>query len=363
LRTLLREGNKVKLYQRRLASTCKNLKTFFRDRVRGKKALMSLEEIAKGVLTGDKRCIARAITIAENSPEEAQKLLSIIFLHTGRAHIVGVTGAAGSGKSTLISKMAREYRQRGRTVGIVAVDPSSPFTGGAFLGDRIRMQELATDEGVFIRSMATRNNPGGIAKATRDAVKILDASGKDVIIVETVGAGQSEVEIAKVAYTVVLVLAPGLGDEIQAIKAGITEIADIFVVNKADRGDADRVVMDIRSVLLLEDEMLALQGEKKEERAWRPPIIKTIALTGEGVPQLIEKIEEHRQYLQKGLITKKSLESAEAELIEAIRDKITRSIIKRLKQEKRFEEVLMRIVKRELDPASAADELLSQILR
>jgi len=325
--------------------------------------LMSLEEIAKGVLAGDKRCIARAITIAENSPEEAQKLLSIIFPHTGRAHIVGVTGAAGSGKSTLISKMVREYRQRGRTVGIVAVDPSSPFTGGAFLGDRIRMQELATDEGVFIRSMATRNNPGGIAKATRDAVKILDASGKDVIIVETVGAGQSEVEIAKVAYTVVLVLAPGLGDEIQAIKAGITEIADIFVVNKADRGDADRVVMDIRSVLLLEDEMLALQGEKKEERAWRPPIIKTIALTGEGVPQLIEKIEEHRQYLQKGLITKKSLESAEAELIEAIRDKITRSIIKRLRQEKRFEEVLMRIVKRELDPASAADELLSQILR
>jgi len=324
---------------------------------------MSLEEIAKGVLAGDKRCIARAITIAENSPEEAQKLLSIIFPHTGRAHIVGVTGAAGSGKSTLISKMVREYRQRGRTVGVVAVDPSSPFTGGAFLGDRIRMQELATDEGVFIRSMATRNNPGGIAKATRDAVKILDASGKDVIIVETVGAGQSEVEIVKVAYTVVLVLAPGLGDEIQAIKAGIMEIADIFVVNKADRQEADRVVMDIRSVLQLEDEMLALQGEKKEERAWKPPIIKTIALTGEGVPQLIEKIEEHRQYLQKGLITKKSLESVEAELIEAIRDKVTRSIIKRLKQEKRFEEVLMRIVKRELDPASAADELLSQILR
>jgi len=324
---------------------------------------MSLEEIAKGVLAGDKRCIARAITIAENSPEEAQKLLSIIFPHTGRAHIVGVTGAAGSGKSTLISKMVREYRQRGRTVGVVAVDPSSPFTGGAFLGDRIRMQELATDEGVFIRSMATRNNPGGIAKATRDAVKILDASGKDVIIVETVGAGQSEVEIVKVAYTVVLVLAPGLGDEIQAIKAGIMEIADIFVVNKADRQEADRVVMDIRSVLQLEDEMLALQGEKKEERAWKPPIIKTIALTGEGVPQLIEKIEEHRQYLQKGLITKKSLESVEAELIEAIRDKVTRSIIKRLRQEKRFEEVLMRIVKRELDPASAADELLSQILR
>jgi LAO/AO transport system kinase len=323
---------------------------------------MRIEETAKGVLAGDKRCIARAITIAENSPEEAQKLLAIIFPYTGKAHIIGVTGPGGSGKSTLISKVVREYRRRGKTVGVVAVDPSSPFTGGAFLGDRIRMQELATDEGVFIRSMATRNYPGGIARATKDAVKILDASGKDLVIVETAGAGQSEVEIAKVAHTVVLVLAPGLGDEIQAIKAGIMEIADIFVVNKADREDADRVVMDIRSVLQLEDEMLTLQV-KKEKRAWRPPIIKTVALSGEGIQQLIEKIEEHWQYLQKGLIIKKRLENAEAELAEAIRDKVTRLIIERLKREKRFEEILMRIVKRELDPASAADELLSQVLR
>jgi LAO/AO transport system kinase len=323
---------------------------------------MRIEETAKGVLAGDKRCIAKAITIAENSPEEAQKLLAIIFPYTGKAHIIGVTGPGGSGKSTLISKVVREYRRRGKTVGVVAVDPSSPFTGGAFLGDRIRMQELATDEGVFIRSMATRNYPGGIARATKDAVKILDASGKDLVIVETAGAGQSEVEIAKVAHTVVLVLAPGLGDEIQAIKAGIMEIADIFVVNKADREDADRVVMDIRSVLQLEDEMLTLQV-KKEKRAWRPPIIKTVALSGEGIQQLIEKIEEHWQYLQKGLIIKKRLENAEAELAEAIRDKVTRLIIERLKREKRFEEILMRIVKRELDPASAADELLSQVLR
>jgi len=324
--------------------------------------VMRIEEIAKGVLAGDKKYIAKAITIVENDPQEARKLLAIIFPYTGKAHIIGVTGPGGSGKSVLISKMVREYRQRGKTIGVIAVDPSSPFTGGALLGDRIRMQELATDEGVFIRSMATRNYLGGIARATKDAVKILDASGKDLVIVETAGAGQSEVEIAKVAHTVILVLAPGLGDEIQAMKAGIMEIADILVVNKADRENADRVVMDVQSVLQLEDEMLTLQA-KKEERAWRRPIIKTVALSGEGVQQLIEKIEEHWQYLQKGLIIKKRLENAEVELTEAIRDRVTKLIIERLKCEKRFEEILTRIVKRELDPDSAADELLSQVLR
>ena len=311
-----------------------------------------ISEIAKGVLAGDKRSIAKAITIAENSPEEAQSLIATIYPHTGKAHIIGLTGPGGAGKSTLIEKMVREYRRRGRTVGVIAVDPTSPFTGGAFLGDRIRMQELTTDNGVFIRSMATRNNPGGIAKATKDAVKILDASGKDVIIVETVGAGQSEVEIIKVAQTIIVIHAPGLGDEIQAIKAGMMEIADIFVVNKADRENADKTVMDIQA-------MLQLDNEKK---AWTPPIIKTVALTGEGVPQLIEKIEEHWRYLQKGALHKRSLEKAEAELVEAIKEKVTSSIIEKLKLEKRFEEILRRIVEREIDPASAAEKLLNQIL-
>jgi len=314
--------------------------------------LLKIEEIAKGVLAGDKRSIAKAITMAENSPEEAQSLIAMVYPQTGKAHIIGLTGPGGSGKSTLIEKMVREYRRRGKTVGVVAVDPTSPFTGGAFLGDRIRMQELSTDNGVFIRSMATRNNPGGIAKATKDAVKILDASGKDVIIVETVGAGQSEVEIIKVAQTIIVIHAPGLGDEIQAIKAGLMEIADIFVVNKADRENADKAVMDIQA-------MLQLDNKKK---AWTPPIIKTVALTGEGVPQLIEKIEEHWHYLQKGLLHKRSLEKAEAELVEAIKDKVTSSIIEKLKREKRFEEILRRIVEREIDPASAAEKLLNQML-
>jgi LAO/AO transport system kinase len=314
--------------------------------------LQKIEEIAKGVLAGDKRSIAKAITIAENSPEEAQNLIAAVYPHTGKAHIIGLTGPGGSGKSTLIEKMVREYRRRGKTVGVIAVDPTSPFTGGAFLGDRIRMQELTIDDGVFIRSMATRNNPGGIAKATKDAVKILDASGKDVIIVETVGAGQSEVEIIKVAQTIIVIHAPGLGDEIQAIKAGIMEIADIFVVNKADRENADKAVMDIQAMLQLNN----------REKAWIPPIIKTVALTGEGVSQLIEKIEEHWQFLQKGLLHKRSLEKAEAELVEAIKEKVTSSIIEKLKREKRFEEILRQIVEREIDPASAAEKLLNQIL-
>ncbi|MCD6432329.1 methylmalonyl Co-A mutase-associated GTPase MeaB, partial [Candidatus Bathyarchaeota archaeon] len=208
-----------------------------------------MEEIVQGVLAGDRRSIAKAITIIENNPEKAHRIIASIYPHTGKAHVIGITGPGGSGKSTLIEKIIREYRRRGKTVGVIAVDPTSPFTGGAFLGDRIRMQELSVDEGVFIRSMATRNYLGGIARATKDAVKVLDASGRDVVIVETVGAGQSEVEIIKVAQTIVVVFAPGLGDEIQAIKAGVMEIGDIFVVNKADRENVDKSVMDIRAML------------------------------------------------------------------------------------------------------------------
>ena len=314
--------------------------------------MLSVEELVKGVLAGEKRSIAKAITMVENNREEAQRLIAAIYPYTGKAHVIGLTGPGGAGKSTLIEKMVKEYRRRGKTIGVVAVDPTSPFTGGAFLGDRIRMQDLSTDEGVFIRSMATRNNPGGIAKATKDAVKILDAAGKDIVIVETVGAGQSEVEIVKVAQTIIVMHAPGLGDEIQAIKAGLMEIADIFVVNKADRENADKAIMDIQAMLQLDE----------REKAWNPPIVKTVALTGEGVPQLLEKIEEHRQFLQKELWRKKSWEKAEAELIEAIRDKVTSSIIEKLKRERRFEKVLQQIVDREIDPATAAEKLLNQEL-
>lgn len=312
--------------------------------------LINAEELTHGVLKGDRRSIARAITAIENGSSEARKLIAAIYSRTGRAHIIGLTGAGGAGKSTLADKIVQEYRARGKTVGVVAVDPTSPFTGGAFLGDRIRMQDLTNDEGVFIRSMASRSHPGGIAKATKDAVHVLDAAGKDVIIVETVGAGQSEVDIVRVAQTIVVVHAPGLGDDIQAIKAGIMEIADIFVVNKADRENADKTAMDIQAMLQLGN----------GERDWKPPIVKTVALTGKGVRELVEKLEEHRCFLQQGREQEKGLLQAETELIEAIRDNITGTMVEKLKREKRFDRLLHRIARREIDPSSAAEELLEE---
>ena len=310
-----------------------------------------IEELIQGVLKGDHRSIARAITTVENNEPEAQELIAAIYSHTGKAQVIGLTGPGGAGKSTLADKIVHEYRKRGKTVGVVAVDPSSPFTGGAFLGDRIRMQELTADPDVFIRSMATRNYIGGIAKATKDAVRILDAAGKDIVIVETAGAGQSEVEIVRVAQTIVVMHAPGLGDEIQAIKAGMMEIADIFVVNKADRHDANKTVTDIQVTLQLSD----------EESPWKPPVLKTVALTGEGVPELIEKIDEHRKFLQTQTKNERELLKAETELVDAIKEKVTSSMIYRLRKRERFQELLKKILNKEIDPASAAEELLRKM--
>ena len=315
--------------------------------------MTKVEELAQGVLSGDIRSIARAITVIENRAPEAKKLVSSIYPYTGKAHIVGFTGAGGAGKSTLIEKTVGEYRRKGKTVGVVAVDPTSPFTGGAFLGDRIRMQELSTDPGVFIRSMASRNYPGGIARATKDAVKVLDAAGKDIVIVETVGAGQCEVEIIKVAQTVVVIHAPGLGDEIQAIKAGLMEIADIFVVNKADRENANKTVMDIQAMLQLDN----------KESAWKTPVLKTVALTGEGVPEFIEKIEEHRLFLQKKLEHKRTREKAEAELVEAIKERVVSSLLEDLRREGKLQQLVKKIVERGIDPATAAEKLLKKALK
>ncbi len=309
----------------------------------------NIEQLVNEVLKGDRRSIARAITLVENNSPEAQEVISSLYPHTGKTYIIGVTGPTGSGKSTLIEKLAKELRRKGKTVGIVCVDPTSPFTGGAFLGDRVRMQELSVDEGVFIRSMATRGNPGGLARATKDAVRILDASGKDVVIVEAVGAGQSEVDIIKVAHTILVVLPPGLGDEIQAIKAGIMEIGDVFVANKADRENADKTVTDIEA-------MLDMTPEKDE---WRPPVIKTVATTGEGITELLNKIDQHREYLETGALELRRKQRVEAELVEAIKQRVTESVLRELKERGKFDELIHKILTREMDPYSAADMVLA----
>jgi len=317
--------------------------------------LNKTEEIVNGVLAGNKRSIAKAITAIENCTNQVQELITKLFPYTGKAHVIGLTGAGGAGKSTLIEKIVREYRSRGKTVGVVAVDPTSPFSGGAFLGDRIRMAELSTDEGVFIRSMATRNYAGGIARATKDAVKVLDAAGKNIVIVETVGAGQSEVEIIKVAQTIIVVHAPGLGDEIQAIKAGIMEIADIFVVNKADREDADKAVIDIQSNLQLSN----------KQTAWKPPVLKTTAITGEGVRELVDKTEEHRYFLEGNTECRTALlkNRAEAELVEAIKEKVADTLIDELRRKGKLDELLQRILEKKVDPTSAAEKVLKETLK
>lgn len=311
-------------------------------------------ELIKRLLTGDRRAIARLITIIENDGAEAQEALAALYPHTGRAHIVGVTGAPGTGKSTLVNELAKVCRQRERTVGIIAVDPSSPFSGGALLGDRIRMRDLSGDQGIFIRSMATRGSLGGLARATADAIKVLDAAGYQAIFVETVGAGQAEVDIAKAAHTTIVVEAPGLGDEIQAFKAGITEIADIFVVNKADREGADRAAMALQMIVDLGHR----SHLSSQAPGWQPPIHKTIALRGEGIDAVVEAIEKHTAYLREsGNLQQRERERVEQELRSIITQEMARSFFERL-DEAQFDGLVDGIIRRELDPYSAAILLL-----
>ena len=261
--------------------------------------------------SGDVRTLARTISTVENRAPGWSELLKALFPHSGKARVLGLTGPPGAGKSTLVDQLARFYRKDNRTVGIIAVDPTSPYTGGAILGDRIRMQEHFADPGIYIRSMATRGSLGGLARTTADVTTVLDASGRDLIMIETVGVGQDEVDIVRLADVTILILVPGMGDDVQTIKAGIMEIADIFVINKSDRDGAEHVEREIRSL-----QSLAMRSD-----GWTPPIVKTVASDGTGIEELAEAVAKYEAYLQdKNLATNKSVENWQERLVEMLRD-------------------------------------------
>ncbi len=309
-------------------------------------------EIVDRLLAHDRRAVARLITLVENHAPEAQEAIATLYSHTGKAYIIGVTGSPGTGKSTLVNQIAKLFRKQGLTVGIVAVDPTSPFSGGAILGDRIRMQDLSSDPGVFIRSMATRGALGGLARATSDVVKVLDAYGKDVILIETVGVGQDEVEIAKTAHTTVVVEVPGLGDDIQAIKAGVLEIADILAVNKADREGAERTVAALEMMLEL---------GARSQADWKPPVLKTVALQGTGVAELVAAIQRHRTHLaQTGRLLTRERERVRRELIEIAQERLLARLLAATPAEE-MEVLIEDVVSRRLDPYAAAEGLVKKL--
>jgi LAO/AO transport system kinase len=338
------------------------------------RARAAVETLVEGVLSGERLTLSRAISRVENQEADAAALLTALYPYSGKAHIVGVTGAPGTGKSTLVTALAQSYRSAGMTVGIVAIDPTSPFTGGALLGDRVRMRALAGDAGVFVRSMATRGSLGGLSKTTGDVVTVLDAAGFDRIIVETVGVGQAEVEIASTAHTTLVIEAPGLGDEVQAIKAGILEIADILVVNKADRPGMDRTLRALEMMLDIEGngaryvrhhgQLLRVESPVEsddEESRWKVVVMKTVSTEGTGIDELRQRIEAHRRWL---------LDSGEMALREQLRIANTLENIIRAELNRRIaasmpagslDALVEQIRRRESDPYTAAAGLLSRM--
>ena len=308
--------------------------------------------LSERVLQGDARAIARALSLIEDESPAGADLLRGIFPRTGRAYLIGVTGPPGAGKSTLVDRMIAAIRGSARTVGVIAVDPTSPFTGGAILGDRVRMQAHARDEGVFIRSMATRGHLGGLARATSEVALIFDAAGKDIVVIETVGVGQDEIDIVRAADVSIVMLVPGAGDEVQALKAGIMEIADIFVVNKADREGADRTVASIEA-------MLSLQTFGPEE--WRPPILKTEATAGKGIAELLETIERFRTHTQASLGSRRRARAG-FRMRELLAHRFIQHVEERVLAAGEFDRTLEQIAVRELDPYTAVDHIFERAL-
>jgi GTPase len=338
---------------------------------------MAAGDLAARILAGDVRAAARLMRDLDDRLPAAEAALRSLLPRTGHAYVVGLTGAPGAGKSSLTDRLIAHYRRAGKTVGVVAVDPTSPFTGGAILGDRIRMQDHALDEGVFIRSLGTRGHLGGLSRSTAELVQVMDAMGKDVVLVETVGVGQDEIEVASLAHTVVVVSVPGLGDDVQAIKAGVLEIADVFAVNKADRDGADRAVRDLQVMLELRRTVLGrpldhdaahrLHGTPAAaalpEGEWEPPIVRTVAVKDQGVEELARAVEAHRAFLERsGGLRAREVARARAGFVTVLRERLLAGALARLEAEMgHLDAVAARIAAREADPYQLAEELAARL--
>jgi LAO/AO transport system kinase len=310
--------------------------------------------LAERIIEGDIRAASRLMRDIDDKIPSASETLKELYPKTGKAYIIGITGPPGSGKSTIVDKMIDIFRKEGKTVGIIAVDPTSPFTGGAILGDRIRMQRHATDEGVFIRSLATRGCLGGLTRSTQDIINVMDAMGKDIILVETVGVGQDEVEIVNTAHTSIVIFVPGLGDDIQAIKAGIIEIGDLFVINKADREGADKTERDLRMVL---------EMGRRRENAWEPLIFKTAAILGKGIFELVYGIYRHKQALeQNNLLGHKLRERTKTTFLEILESDLMAYFVEKMEKEGRWDKIVDDLMNRRIDPYSVVERLMAEEL-